>query len=311
MDTLIRAAAKLAPDHPDLTVAIAGTGRDRLRLDPARPAQRRTRAPARPCGRRRPALAVRVCRRVRHVLPDPMGRPGAGGLRHRVPGGAPRVACRRSPAPAGGRPTRSTTGRPASSSTTPTTPTRWPRPSGRLLDDPALRLPPGTGGPPAGGTGLLLRPAGGPPRTGLERSRAAAVTASADRPGKGSKEDEGSKEKEPARPRRSMPAGAEAVRAERAARRTERAARAGGAQGGVAQGGGVQGGGVRRGGLRPGPRMLTRACPAGPRPQRLCPTRAKGWRSSEPPGSAPPSSSSERWWPPSSPTPASWWPSRT
>jgi phosphatidylinositol alpha-1,6-mannosyltransferase len=32
MDTLIRATAKLAPEHPDLTVAIAGTGRDRLRL---------------------------------------------------------------------------------------------------------------------------------------------------------------------------------------------------------------------------------------------------------------------------------------
>ncbi len=47
MDTLIRAAAKLGPDHPDLTVAIAGTGRDRLRL-----AQlvRRTRAPVRLLG---------------------------------------------------------------------------------------------------------------------------------------------------------------------------------------------------------------------------------------------------------------------
>jgi phosphatidylinositol alpha-1,6-mannosyltransferase len=32
MDTLIRAATKLAPAHPDLTVAIAGTGRDHLRL---------------------------------------------------------------------------------------------------------------------------------------------------------------------------------------------------------------------------------------------------------------------------------------
>ncbi len=32
MDTLIRAAAKLKADHPDLTVAIAGTGRDHLRL---------------------------------------------------------------------------------------------------------------------------------------------------------------------------------------------------------------------------------------------------------------------------------------
>jgi phosphatidylinositol alpha-1,6-mannosyltransferase len=32
MDTLIRAAVLLAPRHPDLTVAIAGTGRDHLRL---------------------------------------------------------------------------------------------------------------------------------------------------------------------------------------------------------------------------------------------------------------------------------------
>jgi phosphatidyl-myo-inositol dimannoside synthase len=47
MDTLIRAAAKLRPKHPDLTVAIAGTGRDRLRL-----AQivRRTGAPVRLLG---------------------------------------------------------------------------------------------------------------------------------------------------------------------------------------------------------------------------------------------------------------------
>ncbi|TMK88639.1 MAG: glycosyltransferase family 4 protein [Actinobacteria bacterium] len=33
MDTLIEAAARLAPLHPDLTVAIAGAGRDRGRLD--------------------------------------------------------------------------------------------------------------------------------------------------------------------------------------------------------------------------------------------------------------------------------------
>jgi len=33
MDTLIRAAATLAPDHPDLTVAIGGSGRDRGRLE--------------------------------------------------------------------------------------------------------------------------------------------------------------------------------------------------------------------------------------------------------------------------------------
>ena len=33
MDTLVEAAARLAPLHPDLTVAIAGAGRDRGRLD--------------------------------------------------------------------------------------------------------------------------------------------------------------------------------------------------------------------------------------------------------------------------------------
>lgn len=33
MDTLIRAAAALAPDHPDLLVAIAGAGRDKARLE--------------------------------------------------------------------------------------------------------------------------------------------------------------------------------------------------------------------------------------------------------------------------------------
>jgi phosphatidylinositol alpha-1,6-mannosyltransferase len=32
MDTLIEAAARLAPDHPDLTVVIAGAGRDQGRL---------------------------------------------------------------------------------------------------------------------------------------------------------------------------------------------------------------------------------------------------------------------------------------
>jgi phosphatidylinositol alpha-1,6-mannosyltransferase len=33
MDTLVRAAALLAPTRPDLTVAVAGAGRDRMRLD--------------------------------------------------------------------------------------------------------------------------------------------------------------------------------------------------------------------------------------------------------------------------------------
>jgi phosphatidylinositol alpha-1,6-mannosyltransferase len=48
MDTLIEAAARLAPAHPDLTVAIAGGGRDRSRLDRL---IRRTGAPVRLLGR--------------------------------------------------------------------------------------------------------------------------------------------------------------------------------------------------------------------------------------------------------------------
>ena len=48
MDTLIRAAALLGPDHPDLTVAISGAGRDRLRLERL---IRRSGAPAKLLGR--------------------------------------------------------------------------------------------------------------------------------------------------------------------------------------------------------------------------------------------------------------------
>ncbi|MBV8983005.1 MAG: glycosyltransferase family 4 protein [Acidimicrobiia bacterium] len=48
MDTLIEAAALLAPDHPDLVVAIAGGGRDRNRLDRL---VRRSGAPVRLLGR--------------------------------------------------------------------------------------------------------------------------------------------------------------------------------------------------------------------------------------------------------------------
>src|SRR5207247_1653761 len=33
MDTLVEAAARLAPNHPGLTVAVAGAGRDRSRLE--------------------------------------------------------------------------------------------------------------------------------------------------------------------------------------------------------------------------------------------------------------------------------------
>lgn len=48
MDVLIEAAARLAPDHPDLVVAIGGSGRDRKRLDRL---VTRTNAPVRMLGR--------------------------------------------------------------------------------------------------------------------------------------------------------------------------------------------------------------------------------------------------------------------
>ena len=48
LDVLIRAAARLAPDHPDLVVAIGGTGRDRARLERL---LTRTGAPVRLLGR--------------------------------------------------------------------------------------------------------------------------------------------------------------------------------------------------------------------------------------------------------------------
>ena len=48
MDTLVRAAARLAPTRPDTTVAIAGAGRDRARLDRL---VRRSGAPVRMLGR--------------------------------------------------------------------------------------------------------------------------------------------------------------------------------------------------------------------------------------------------------------------
>jgi phosphatidylinositol alpha-1,6-mannosyltransferase len=48
MDTLIEAAALLAPTHPDLTVAISGSGRDRIRLEHR---IRRSSAPVRLLGR--------------------------------------------------------------------------------------------------------------------------------------------------------------------------------------------------------------------------------------------------------------------
>jgi phosphatidyl-myo-inositol dimannoside synthase len=87
MDVLIRAAALLAPQHPDLVVAIGGDGRDRRRLERLVAS---TGAPVRLLGRvppRRPPRPLRVRRRLRHAVPEPVGGPRAGGLRHRVPRG--------------------------------------------------------------------------------------------------------------------------------------------------------------------------------------------------------------------------------
>ncbi len=94
MDVLVRAAAALGADRPDLVVAIGGSGRDRGRLDRLVAG---TRAPVRmfgPRARRRPAGPLRLRRRVRHAVPQPVGGPRAGGFRHRVPrgGGVRRAA---------------------------------------------------------------------------------------------------------------------------------------------------------------------------------------------------------------------------
>src|SRR5690606_2414228 len=70
MDVLVEAVAELAPDRPDLVLAI-----------------RRPGPPPRPGARPGPAGALRLRRRLRHALPQPVGGPRAGGLRHRLPRG--------------------------------------------------------------------------------------------------------------------------------------------------------------------------------------------------------------------------------
>jgi phosphatidyl-myo-inositol dimannoside synthase len=87
MDVLIRAAARLAPVHPDLEVLIGGTGRDADRLGKL---VAELGAPVRLLGRVDDADlpgALRRRRRVRDGVPKPLDGPGAGGLRHRVPRG--------------------------------------------------------------------------------------------------------------------------------------------------------------------------------------------------------------------------------
>ena len=79
---------RCAAPRPDLVLAIAGGGRDERRL--RRLAERAASAPVRFLGRvpndDLPG-AVRLRRRLRHAVPQPVGRPRAGGLRHRVPRG--------------------------------------------------------------------------------------------------------------------------------------------------------------------------------------------------------------------------------
>ena len=88
MDTLIEAAARLSRSgrHPQLTVAIAGAGRDRARLERAHPQVGLARPAPGPGALSRSAGPVRVRRSVRPLLPVPLGRAGAGGIRDRATG---------------------------------------------------------------------------------------------------------------------------------------------------------------------------------------------------------------------------------
>ena len=100
MDVLIDAAVRLRADRPDLTVAIAGRGRDSDRLA-GRIAEYS--APVRLLGGVSDADLPRLVgrrRRLRHGVPQPVAGPGAGGVRHRLPRGR---RGRRAP---GGRPVR-------------------------------------------------------------------------------------------------------------------------------------------------------------------------------------------------------------
>ena len=86
-DVLIEAAARVRGQHAQLVVAIGGAGRDRRRLERLAAEHDVAGALPRPRARRRPARPVRLRRRVRHAVPQPLGRARAGGLRHRVPRG--------------------------------------------------------------------------------------------------------------------------------------------------------------------------------------------------------------------------------
>ena len=74
MDVLIDASAALGAVVPDLTVAIAGAGRDRGRLAARVAGQRRAGAPARRVRDDDLPCSLRRGRRVRHGLPRPLAR---------------------------------------------------------------------------------------------------------------------------------------------------------------------------------------------------------------------------------------------
>ena len=139
-DTVIRAAARLAthPPGPARRDHRRGTGPRAARA--AGPVHGRAGPLPRSRARRRPARRLRLRRPVRHGVPQPVVRAGAGGLRHRLPRGrgqrdpADRRAQRRRRRGGGRRHHRS--GR-RSATTRWRSPARWPgcstipRPAGR------------------------------------------------------------------------------------------------------------------------------------------------------------------------------------
>ena len=105
-------------------------------------------------------------RRVRHALPQPLGGPRAGGLRHRVPRGRRRRASRRWPGTAGVRPRPWCTARPGWWCPSRTIRVRSPTPSPGCSTDPDLRARMGRGRTRARRGRLRLRRAGRAARGG-------------------------------------------------------------------------------------------------------------------------------------------------
>ena len=104
-----------AARRPDLVLAISGSGRDERAAAPAGRRARRPGALPRPGPQRRPARALRLRRRLRHAVPQPVGRPRAGGLRHRLRRGRGVRRAAGGRRRRAGRPRPSPTARPASS----------------------------------------------------------------------------------------------------------------------------------------------------------------------------------------------------